>query len=80
MGNVIDVDNTYHLAKAVWRLLAELQLTIEKADAAQELLEYPIGNEYSTIEGATACMIPDCTACEKLKELEGKARSEGVLL
>ena len=31
-GNTRDVDGTYHLAKAAWRLLAELQLTIE-ADA-----------------------------------------------
>ncbi len=30
MGNVTDTDGMYHLAKAAWRLLAELQLTIEK--------------------------------------------------
>lgn len=31
-GNPVDVDNTYHLAKAAWRLLAELQLTIEERE------------------------------------------------
>lgn len=30
LGNTKDVDGTYHMAKAVWRCLAELQLTIEK--------------------------------------------------
>ena len=30
LGNTRDVDGTYHLAKAAWRLLAELQLTIER--------------------------------------------------
>jgi len=36
-GNVIDTDDTYHLAKAIWRLCAELQLTIEKRNAQKEL-------------------------------------------
>ena len=30
-GNSIDTDGTYHLAKAAWRILAELQLKIEAA-------------------------------------------------
>ena len=30
LGNAKDIDGTFHLAKACWRLLAELQLTIEK--------------------------------------------------
>ncbi len=30
VGNTKDTDGTYHLAKAAWRILAELQLTIEK--------------------------------------------------
>ncbi len=30
MGVVRDTDGAYHLAKAAWRLLAELQLQIEK--------------------------------------------------
>lgn len=29
-GTIKDSDNCYHLAKAIWRLSAELQLTIEK--------------------------------------------------
>lgn len=30
-GEVIDDDGAYHLAKAAWRILAELQLVIEHA-------------------------------------------------
>jgi len=30
VGTTKDTDGTYHLAKAAWRILAELQLTIEK--------------------------------------------------
>ena len=30
IGNTRDVDGTYHLAKAAWRILAELQLTVER--------------------------------------------------
>ena len=30
LGNHQDIDGTWHLAKAAWRLLAELQLTIER--------------------------------------------------
>lgn len=30
VGNLLDTDGMYHLAKAAWRLLAELQLTIEE--------------------------------------------------
>ena len=33
-GNAKDTDGTYHLAKAIWRLAAELQLRLE-ADHAQ---------------------------------------------
>lgn len=32
-GTTKDVDGQYHLAKAIWRLKAELQLTIEKEKA-----------------------------------------------
>jgi len=32
-GLIKDDDGTYHLAKAVWRLCAELQLTIEREEA-----------------------------------------------
>lgn len=31
MGVPVDTDGAWHLAKAAWRILAELQLTIEKA-------------------------------------------------
>ena len=30
VGTTKDTDGAYHLAKAIWRLCAELQLTIEK--------------------------------------------------
>jgi hypothetical protein len=33
MGVQVDIDGTWHLAKAAWRILAELQLAIEKARA-----------------------------------------------
>lgn len=32
LGTTKDTDNTWHLAKAAWRILAELQLTIEAAN------------------------------------------------
>lgn len=31
LGRPVDTDGAWHLAKAAWRILAELQLTIEKA-------------------------------------------------
>jgi hypothetical protein len=38
-GNVMDTDDTYHMAKAVWRACAELQLAIEarRVEAGQQL-------------------------------------------
>ncbi len=35
VGNIRDTDGSYHLAKAAWRLLAELQLTIEREHEGQ---------------------------------------------
>jgi hypothetical protein len=29
-GSVMDTDGTYHMAKAIWRACAELQVTIER--------------------------------------------------
>lgn len=34
LGCTLDTDGMYHLAKAAWRILAELQLTIERERAA----------------------------------------------
>jgi hypothetical protein len=34
-GNVMDTDDTYHMAKAIWRACAELQLAIEARRALQ---------------------------------------------
>ncbi len=36
-GNVLDTDGTFHLAKAAWRILAQLQLAIEQQQAAHAL-------------------------------------------
>lgn len=33
-GTTIDTDGAYHLAKAAWRVLAELELTLETEQAA----------------------------------------------
>lgn len=35
-GNTLDTDGTYHLAKAIWRLSAELQLLVERARQAEQ--------------------------------------------
>ena len=35
LGTVKDTDGQYHLAKAIWRLKAELQLTIERERGTQ---------------------------------------------
>ena len=35
LGNTKDTDGMYHLAKAAWRILAELQLTIEKDQTSE---------------------------------------------
>lgn len=45
LGNTQDIDGAWHLAKAAWRILAELQLTIEKANALEKTLAKPLGNE-----------------------------------
>lgn len=42
-GNVLDIDGTYHMAKAVWRACAELQLAIE----AQRKKEANTGTEWA---------------------------------
>lgn len=36
-GSLIDSDETYHMAKAIWRACAELQVTIERQQAARAL-------------------------------------------
>jgi hypothetical protein len=33
----MDIDETYHMAKAIWRACAELQVTIEQKRAAAAL-------------------------------------------
>jgi hypothetical protein len=43
MGNLKDTDDTWHLAKAIWRLSAELQLTIERERAVKPLGTPPPG-------------------------------------
>lgn len=36
-GQQIDTDGTYHMAKAIWRACAELQVTLERTQAAAAL-------------------------------------------
>jgi hypothetical protein len=36
-GNLTDTDETYHMAKAIWRACAELQVTIEQRRVAAAL-------------------------------------------
>ncbi len=51
-GVTIDKDGCYHLAKAAWRILAELQLTIEKdatANGAQSVRAYEEARANGTI-------------------------------
>src|ERR1700675_693599 len=36
-GNVLDIDGTYHLAKAAWRALAALQVAIEAQQTSQQV-------------------------------------------
>ncbi len=74
LGNTKDVDGGWHLAKAAWRILAELQLAIEKADAAEQALDAALSAPITV----NICLIPDCAACKKVKELDGKVRSEGM--
>lgn len=40
MGNVKDIDGAYHLAKAIWRLSAELQLRVEADREPAEVSEH----------------------------------------
>lgn len=35
LSNPVDTDGGYHLAKAIWRLLAEFQLYLEKNNSAK---------------------------------------------
>lgn len=51
--NLKDTDGTYHLAKAIWRLCAELQLTIEKEQAGTTLAEKP--RRGNTLRGDEPC-------------------------
>jgi hypothetical protein len=41
-GNVLDTDGTYHMAKAIWRACAELQLAIEARKAKHSPTLLPI--------------------------------------
>jgi hypothetical protein len=46
-GTLMDTDGTYHMAKAIWRACAELQVTIEQERAARALNaiadDFPLG-------------------------------------
>lgn len=49
MGRLKDIDGQWHLAKAAWRLLAELQLAIEAEQAADD--EALLHNDCETCNG-----------------------------
>jgi hypothetical protein len=52
-GTIMDTDETYHMAKAAWRSLAELQMTIlrDRERAAKALTA--IADDWPLPEGAT---------------------------
>lgn len=68
MGTSKDIDGRYHLAKAAWRLLAELQLTIEKDRAAVttdpvKALDTEIAIGFATVD----CPCQECRIINKCK-------------
>jgi hypothetical protein len=63
-GNMKDTDGTYHMAKAAWRCLAELQVTLEKAAAETELVP-GVGCH------GLGCKDPDCAYCERYIRTRG---------
>lgn len=56
-GATYDVDGTMHLAKAAWRLLAEIQLLVEKRQAAAKPSSGGGGGQggYATLVGSSTC-------------------------
>jgi hypothetical protein len=62
-GNVKDTDGTYHLAKAIWRLSAELQLTIEAE--AKEANSAPKAGIRDTSQPIPADVIQRTCKCGK---------------
>lgn len=58
--------NTYHLAKAAWRIMAELELQIEKDQAAKPVTFTAItetGQSELTCVGPPASRKPNCPIC-----------------
>jgi hypothetical protein len=44
-GVKVDTDGVYHLAKAIWRLSAQLQLDVEAARGDQGISAFPTGKD-----------------------------------
>lgn len=61
-GTVKDTDGQYHLAKAIWRLKAELQLVIETEKGLQSI-DLP----KETPNGQTDCENTQCNSEQKLR-------------
>jgi len=59
-GTYIDTDGTYHLAKAVWRLCAMLQLRIEAHEAPRKGLRPRCRTESPPTEGAMPSPPQNC--------------------
>jgi hypothetical protein len=75
LGTLRDTDGMWHLAKAAWRLLAELQLTIEKEAIPQQIDDHPIDRAARTLtaypagnEGCRYCkgLGHMCPTCKKV--------------
>lgn len=54
-GQIMDGDGTYHMAKAIWRACAELQVTIERERAAAKKALDAVGDDPIYIEMQPPC-------------------------
>jgi hypothetical protein len=76
-GSVMDTDGTFHMAKAVWRACAELQLAIE----SQRSITVPLASHppYAAISAPTVGKIPNPAmplTPEERQDLAARKRAE----
>lgn len=57
-GSMVDVDKCYHLAKAIWRLRAELQLTLERVRRENAALVKSAGPTDGKLQSQERCDAP----------------------
>lgn len=64
-GKSLDTDGSYHLAKAIWRLSAELQLVIEARDAPVPKAEEATAGSVAEVERPATghCCLCRCSGC-----------------